>query len=723
MAKRFSFIFLPIAVLLAGVFTLVYFQELSLQRSLLESNEKNHIKLRANSIIHNMDSVVSDLLYLTNQHEMKALLRKDEGYSFSGLSQDYYEFSRSKSHYDQIRFIDEKGIEIVRINHNKGEPLIVPKSQLQDKSSRYYFKNTIKLDDEKIYVSPFDLNIENEVIDLPLKPMIRFGTPVFDMKGQKRGVIVLNYMGEILIDGFKEVPSSTNGDAMLVNSDGYWLIGRNPDEEWGFMYEDGVDKKFVNAFPEAWMQMSNRSMGQIYTANGLFTFMNLYPLETVQESSQHKPVKVILKSLPQGVNNYHWKIISHIPQSVLSQGARSIFNKLAIIYVILLGFVSIGIWFLAKLNKSRQLAYKFLRESEERYQFLSESTREGIIIHDNEVIIDCNKQAAKIFGFTSDEFIGSKLFDQITPASIEAIREVARTGNGSIFVVELIKKDGTHFFAETSGKSIAYKDRQVRVVVVRDITVHKKLEESLREEKEKVENAIKLKDEFLASMSHELRNPLNSIIGFANRIPVKIDQKEYKKAVEFTANVSSSANHLLALINELLDYAKIEAGMVVLKKEKLRLNLVVESLLSNFQHASDRKGLNLVVNVPEDLPLVLADKLRLSQIIINLFDNAVKFTPSGGTITITAELKEEMIISVADTGEGIASEDVERIFERFQQVGRNVKEQQGTGLGLTITKNLVEIHGGRIWVESELGKGTTFNFTLPVEKLQMSGTV
>jgi len=227
----------------------------------------------------------------------------------------------------------------------------------------------------------------------------------------------------------------------------------------------------------------------------------------------------------------------------------------------------------------------------------------------------------------------------------------------------------------------------------------------------------RLKNEFLASMSHELRTPLNSIIGYAEVMLDGVDGELPDEAMEDVQAIYDSGKHLLSMINDILDLAKIEAERLELDRTALPLAVVVEEVQRATAILVKDKPVEIKVELPADLPTIYADHVRLRQILNNLVSNAVKFT-SEGYVRITAQhVPDERVVtvSVEDTGIGIAPEHIEVIFERFRQVdGSSSRRAGGTGLGLNITKRLVEMHGGRIWVESELGKGSRFSFTMPV---------
>jgi signal transduction histidine kinase len=225
-----------------------------------------------------------------------------------------------------------------------------------------------------------------------------------------------------------------------------------------------------------------------------------------------------------------------------------------------------------------------------------------------------------------------------------------------------------------------------------------------------------MKSEFMANMSHELRTPLHTVIGFSELLgeqvkgPLNTDQKR------FVNHIHKDAQHLLALINEILDLSKIEAGKLLLNREVLELGRVIDDALSSFRPQFVSKSMEVVVNIPGAVN-VEGDRLRTRQIMINLLSNALKFTAAGGRVCVDVEAAPDGFahISVSDNGIGIPPAQHEAIFDKFHQIEPAMSGiREGTGLGLAITKRLVEAHGGRIWLESEPGLGSRFTFTLPL---------
>ena len=229
-----------------------------------------------------------------------------------------------------------------------------------------------------------------------------------------------------------------------------------------------------------------------------------------------------------------------------------------------------------------------------------------------------------------------------------------------------------------------------------------------------LETASRHKSEFLANMSHELRTPLNAIIGFSQVLRDGLFGEVNAKQEEYLEDILTSGHHLLALINDVLDLSKVEAGQVQLELAPFSIEDALERGVSMVREQATRNGVQVTLHANDGLHVVTGDERRVRQVIFNLLSNAVKFTSAGGSVDVTAtRANGEVRVSVADTGPGITEDDLDRIFEEFQQTEAGARQHEGTGLGLALSKRFVEMHGGRIWCDSEVGKGSTFVFTIP----------
>jgi len=249
------------------------------------------------------------------------------------------------------------------------------------------------------------------------------------------------------------------------------------------------------------------------------------------------------------------------------------------------------------------------------------------------------------------------------------------------------------------------------VIAIENVRLFKELEVANRE----LSAASQHKSEFLANMSHELRTPLNAIIGFSEVLAEKMFGELNEKQEEYSKDIHASGQHLLSLINDILDLSKIEAGRMELELSDFHLPTALDSALTLVRERAGRRSIALHTSIDNRLGQIQADERKVRQVVLNLLSNAIKFTPEGGRIEVAAAPRDGSVeVSVSDTGVGIAPEDQEAVFEEFRQVGTADKKVEGTGLGLTLCRKFIELHGGQIWVKSELGAGATFTFSLPL---------
>ena len=303
------------------------------------------------------------------------------------------------------------------------------------------------------------------------------------------------------------------------------------------------------------------------------------------------------------------------------------------------------------------------------------------------------------------------------------LREVAlRAGNRALLAVPLLREDllvgalvvrrraPGRFPEETVTLLQTFATQSV--LAIQNARLFREIADKSRQ----LEAASRHKSEFLANMSHELRTPLNAILGFSEVLAERMFGEVNEKQAEYLQDILSSGRHLLSLINDILDLSKVEAGRLELELGRFHLPTALDNALTLVRERATRHGITLTQTVDERVGDIVADERKVKQILLNLLANAVKFTPEGGRVGLTATAADGAItIAVSDTGIGIAPEDQAAIFEEFRQVGReDARKQEGTGLGLTLAKKFVELHGGHIGVQSQVGQGSTFTFTLPV---------
>lgn len=385
-----------------------------------------------------------------------------------------------------------------------------------------------------------------------------------------------------------------------------------------------------------------------------------------------------------------------------------------------------------------------LRESEMRYRSVAQSANDAIVSADQYGnIIAWNGGAERMFGHVEAEVLGKSLTilmpERYHSEHDQGFQRLQTTGEGRIIgrTVELagLRKDGKEFPLELSLATWKTGAGTFYTGIIRDITARKRGEEALQALTASLEQKVKErtaelevardqalmatrhKSEFLANMSHELRTPLNAVIGFSEVLLERMFGDLNQKQEEYMQDILSSGRHLLALINDILDISKIESGRMELEPSTFDLPTTLTSTFTLVRERAKRHDIQVSLDIDARLGSFTADERKVKQVLLNLLSNAVKFTPDRGAVSLMAVRHEEHVqISVSDTGIGIEPEHQQRIFEEFFQAGDHVRKREGTGLGLALAKKFVELHGGRLWVQSAKGLGSTFSFTLPIRR-------
>jgi len=367
------------------------------------------------------------------------------------------------------------------------------------------------------------------------------------------------------------------------------------------------------------------------------------------------------------------------------------------------------------LKVTRDLSERFAKE---RFSMVIESTPYAmILVNQKGKITLVNRQLENLFGYSRDEVIDHgieilipKRFKQKHPELLRVFFEHPETRPmGSGRELFACRKDGTEFPVEIGLNSIEFKDGNMVLASITDIT------------ERKIQEANRLKSEFLATMSHELRTPMNAIIGFSEMLIDKKVGDLLPKQLEYIKDIHSSGSHLLHLINDVLDISKIEAGKIELQMEFFSMYDAIEEVFKVINPLAEKKNIRIECKLSSDVDQICLDKNKFRQILYNLLSNAIKFNKTNGSITIETTSPEGnfFMLIITDTGIGIAPEDLSKLFIPFMQLDSGItRKHEGTGLGLALTKKLIEAQRGEIRVESILSKGSSFIIRLPVNPME-----
>lgn len=747
--RRFFMIFIPLALLTGILTTYNYRSEVKSHRIATEISEVHVLALLEKLALYKFRNIASDLAFLTENHALQSLLDGDSA-ARSTLGEDWLTVSKRNKTYDQIRFIDLNGQEIVRVDNHDGRPEIVPENLLQNKKKRYFFQNTVILGKDDIFVSPIDLDIEHGWIDRPPKPVILFGTPLFDLQGNKRGIVLLNYLGKDFMDGFGSSSGEfSQGEYHLLNADGFWLSGPESSQEWGFMY--GNNETFGKKYPKAWARIQAADHGQFVSDQGMFTFATINPLPKHGYSSSRAPDSGRFSAASAAAGDYHWKTVTLIRAPVLASVYRDMVNKFFGFYLIVALILGVSSFLLAlswtknKLSKaSLIMAHSKLghlvdkwtaqlfnanqklksevverrraeAETQNAYKELNQIFQTAAggmrVVDRNFNVIRANNTLAKLTGIPLDKIIGSKCYETFPgPNCHNNTCTLSRILDGSPVVnPEVVKRNsvGDEFpclltatpFLDDNGKLVGM------VEDFMDLTNQKRLESIATA-------AITMNHlgYVFAGIRHELGNPTNSLKTTVAVLKKKIEEHSEnvtcKVIVEFLDRALTDIGRIEYLLHSMRSFNMFEKPIIVDVKTTLFMN----NLLSLVENDFKAKGININLDVDSHAVSMKADSQAMQQVMLNLLTNAADALEETDDprIAIRVFALEKLTgISIKDNGNGMSEDELDNMFTPFY-----TNKAEGTGLGMLIVKRMISQMNGHIAVESALGEGTNVIITL-----------
>ena len=708
-AGWFFVIWLPLVFALVVAFWTIYQTNADAALNITRNEERQSIQLADDAIAAELGMILGDIHYLAKQSSLHEWLDSGTSAAYARLTSDFLTFAKERGLFDQIRLLDQHGQEIVRINSVDGQLRVVSPGELQNKAGRYYIKETLALAAGKVFVSPFDLNVEHNEIEQPIKPMIRFSTQVFGQKGRLRGIIVLNYLGQRLLDRLSSYNTENGGGLWLLNTDGYWLLGPSAEVEWAFMSPERKAIRFSTQYRAAWERMMQGPVRSQFMQNGnLFSY-----------------AKVALETAPGDNNLAQWVLVGFVPSAAMSAKQQASVSKLAVLFIALAVLIAILSAVIAYHIVRRQLIEDRVRSSEVRFRGLLEFAPDAIVIVDQSgIIVMINKQAENWFGYAYDELHGQVL-EQLIP---ERFRQKHRyylnqyiaqpfarpMGKGADLFG--LRKDGSEFPVEISLSPLETRQGMLVTSIIRDISQRKfaenqilMLNSALSARATELEAINHELEAFSYSVSHDLRAPLRAIDGFSRILVDDYAALLDEKGKDRLSRVRTAAQHMAGLIDDLLKLSRV--SRTELKIEPVDFSALVENVCQELVSADSQRQVKFSVQAGLS---VLADVSLLKVVLDNLIGNAWKFTSKreDAHIEVGAVADTEVFTYfVRDNGAGFDMTYADKLFGAFQRL-HDTSEFPGTGIGLATVQRVINKHGGQVWAEAEVGSGATFYFTL-----------
>lgn len=745
--------FLPLGSLILAAVIFFYYNRVDAELRRLQLEQREHVALGAASLSNDLDAPLRHVTMLSGEADIIRAVNRPDQSGLARMTDSFVTLMQRNPYYDQIRWIDDTGMEKVRVNNSSAGPVIVPADRLQNKKDRPYFADAMRQPRGEVLISPMDLNIENRKIETPFKPTVRLAVAVATAQGKPAGIIIINLTMSELLDRFSSQTQWRDSHAMLLNSMGFWLYSATQEDAWAFMFER--EKTLGRRYPDVWHAILARPSGYLIK-EGLWTWQRV----DINKGSQRYRLQ----------QQSPWIVALHLPhQRMQIDSLRLLLRLGAFVGVVLLALALLS-WQLAvnrcrreaavhewvraqaALDASQDRVTELLRHQETRSvlaSIVSSSTDAIIGVGLDEVVSSWNPGAEKLLGYTAPEAIGQSIFMLVRPEHAGVGQHVAGHGmlGEAVTDVEttLWHKDGHPLdIAVTISPILDGKKTRIGTsYIARDITERKQLEKELRRHRRhleslveqqtgtlrdtirnlelalsKAESATRAKSNFLSNMSHEIRTPLNVVLGLGQLLEKTALQTGQRDLLQ---KIRAAGQSLLGIINDILDVSKIEAGRLEVEYRPFRLDAVLDKVVTVTTPAIGERAIRLRVDADDvHSGSLYGDALRLEQILINLVSNAIKFTASGEvairiTTVSTAGDLTRLRFAVTDTGIGIPADKQHDIFQAFtQEDPSTTRRYGGTGLGLTICRHLVQLMDGDIGVISAPGEGSEFWFTLPL---------
>lgn len=715
---NWSLILVPLLAV-AGIIAIclgIYATEAGQLKSSILEREARRPEIFGKFYTQDIQVAIKDLRQLADGDGLQAYLIGGKSEDLARAVHRAQFVSQLNPDYDKVRFLDEHGQEIIRVNANGG---VVPPDQMQNKADRPFFQESVGLDAGKFYISAFDLNVEHGQIEQPYKPTIRVACPVFDRNGRRCGIYVINYLGGNILNRLASFAPQYKQRLRILNAQGYWLKGAQPDQEWGFMLPDRAGFTMAKTDPVLWAKVAGNPEGQTPHDGGYYSWYRIVPAQFATggpEVVADDSYIVIASDLSA---KEWWDYFAVLRQAFL------------IVTIILLAVLCLGWLFYLSHRQARRV----LRENEKRSQLMLDAIKDySIIMLDSSGhVISWNTGAQRIKGYDAEEIMGQH-FSRFYPLEAvqqgipqKLLKEAATRGRVDNEGWR-VRKDGSRFWGSVVITAIRNEQEKLAgfVKIARDLTERKKNDEKIRMLNEELklradlqEAANKELEAFSYSVSHDLRAPLRHIHGFVEMLQKSPALQSDEKSKRHMNVIARAARDMGLLIDDLLAFSR--TGRAEMHPVKIDFRDMIDQIILELEMETAGRKVTWDIRL---LSMVMGDPTLLRLVWVNLIANALKYSrPRAetkieiGSIENSPENKEgrDAVFYIRDNGVGFDMQYTSKLFGVFQRLHRS-EDFEGTGIGLANVQRIISRHGGRVWAESKVDAGATFYFSLPINQ-------
>lgn len=726
--KKFAILFAVFCCVAVASLYVAYRIQAARQLADIESDQRQIVEIGAYRLDIAAGVFSSDVCVLSTEPSLQNWLATQDASARRDIERTYLSFAVAKPDYDQIRFIDTNGMEVVRIERTADGLVALAPEMLSDKSNRYYVAETLKLEQGQLFVSEVDLNIERGVVEPPAKPTLRVATPVHDADGRRRGLVIINVGAGKMLEGLRALSESSEGQSWLLNHNGYWLVGPR-EKEWAFMYPDRTGDAFSQAFPSAWGTIvDGPATGQFLRDGNMFTYNKLTLSGTPRLAERPVPGKP--QSAVRAADPWSWVFLTYVPETKLAELRANLSRGFIAAGALLVPFLGGVAFTIARLVDYRsQLEQKRveLEISERGKKFadlIIESSPLATVVADTDgQVMQVNRLVEEVFGYPRQELIGQPV-EMLLPKRLAQYHATLRRQNplavgparrmGADRLVLGRRKDGSEIVLDVGLGRFDIGGQTNVIATITDITLRKMAEEKIKLVMRDLTRSNAELEQFAYIASHDLQEPLRTVGGMLHLLRDRYKDQLDKRAEEFIGHSVEGAQRMQRLIDDLLTYSRVG-----------RQDMPIEAIDCNALLSEVTKGLAASIAESEatvsweSLPIVSANRSLIFLLFQNLVGNAIKFrgdrvpkvTVSAVTVGEHPEGGESWRFTVRDNGIGIEPKFHEEVFKVFRRLHTRA-EYSGTGIGLAICRRIIERHGGKIWVESKPGEGSAFKFEL-----------